>query len=243
MFAACTGAILFVPEYLEVRKEKGMERVDSLQKAVKYFTKKKAFLFDMDGLIFDTERLFMEQLAVVMKEYGYTLTREIYCETLGIGGQRLISIMQSYYGANYPFEEISRETVRRVNRTAEMEGLAIKPEIPEVLGFLKERGIPCAVASSTKSETVRNYLEKAGLFPYFREIIGGEMVERSKPEPDIFLLTCERLGERPQDCVVLEDSENGVRAAVRAGCKVICVPDLKEPSPEVAEQAAFLVQR
>ena len=69
------------------------------------------------------------------------------------------------------------------------------------------------------------------------------MVNRSKPDPDIFLLACSKLGEEPQDCVVLEDSENGVRAALRAGCEVICVPDLKEPSVEVAEQAAFLVRR
>lgn len=215
----------------------------SLQKAVRAFTEKRAFLFDMDGLIFDTERVFMEQLSVVMKEQGYILTKEIYCETLGVGGQRLVSIMQSHYGKEYPFQKISHETVRRVNIVAETVGFSIKQEIPEVLEFLKEKKIPCAVASSTRSDTVRLYLEKAGLLSYFKEIIGGEMVERSKPEPDIFLLACGRLGKNPQDCVVLEDSENGVKAAVRAGCEVICVPDLKKPSLEVAGQATYLVQR
>lgn len=212
-----------------------------LIKVVKNLAQKKAFLFDMDGLIFDTERVFMEQLAVVMKENGYTLTREIYCETLGIGGQKLVAVMQSYYGEGYPFQEISRETVKRVNIVAETVGVEIKPQIPEVLAFLKERGIPCAVASSTRSDMVKMYLEKAGLWSYFQEIIGGEMVEKSKPEPDIFLLACQKLGEKPQNCVVLEDSENGVRAAAKAGCEVICVPDLKEPAPEVAELAAYLV--
>ncbi|RKI30714.1 HAD family phosphatase [bacterium 1xD8-6] len=215
----------------------------SLQKAAEYFEGKKAFLFDMDGLIFDSERVFMEQLAVVMGERGYTLTKEIYCETLGVGGQRLVSIMQSHYGEEYPFREISHEAARRVNIVADTVGFGMKQEIPEVLEFLRGKNIPCAVASSTRSDMVRQYLVKAGLFPYFAHIIGGEMVNRSKPDPDIFLLACGKLGEETQDCVVLEDSENGVRAALRAGCEVICVPDLKEPSVEVVEQVAFLVQR
>lgn len=214
-----------------------------LIKVIQQMSKKEAFLFDMDGLIFDTERMFMEQHAVVMKEHGYHLTREIYSETLGLGGKKLIETMQSYYGEDYPFSEISRETVRRVGIVAETVGLTVKLQIPETLEYLKERGIPCAVASSTRSDMVRQYLERAGLLQYFREIIGGEMVERSKPEPDIFLLACERLGKAPETCVVLEDSENGVRAAVNAGCEVICVPDLKEPAPEVIEKAAYVVRR
>ncbi len=215
----------------------------SLLRAVEKFIGYKAFLFDMDGLIFDSERLFMEQHAVVMKDWGYTLTREIYCETLGVGGQKLVSIMQSHYGADYPFYEISSETVKRVQMVSETVGIGVKPEIPEVLKYIKEKGIACAVASTTRSDMVRMNLDKAGFLSYFQEIIGGEMVERSKPEPDIFLLACDKLGQAPKDCVVLEDSENGVRAAQKAGCKIICVPDLKEPCKEVADLADCLVQR
>ena len=214
-----------------------------LLKVVGLLQGKEAFLFDMDGLIFDTERIFMEQLAVVMKENGYHLTREIYSQSLGLGGSKLIELMQSYYGEDYPFYEISKETARRVSVVADTVGLSIKPQIPEVLEYLKEKGIPCAVASSTKSAVVRRYLEKAGLLEYFWEIIGGEMVERSKPEPDIFLLACKKLEKGPEKCVVLEDSENGVRAAVRAGCEVICIPDLKEPVQEIIEKAAYVVRR
>lgn len=202
-----------------------------------------AFLFDMDGLIFDTERIFMEQLAVVMKEYGYTLTREIYCQTLGLGGSVLMELMKSHYGEEYPFRDISRETVRRVEMVSESIGLCVKPQIPEVLAYLKEKGIACAVASTTRSDTVRRYIEKAGLLSFFQKIIGGEMVEHSKPEPDIFLLAAKELGKEPKECVVLEDSENGVRAASQAGCHIICIPDLKQPSPEVLEKADYVIKR
>ena len=214
-----------------------------LLKAIEQMTEKEAFIFDMDGLIFDTERLFMEQLAVVMQEHGYRLTREIYSDTLGLGGKHLVEKMQSYYGTEYPFTKISKETAERTAVIADTVGLVVKPQIREVLMYLKKAGIGCAVASSTKSMVVRQYLEKSELFPYFQRIIGGEMVNRSKPAPDIFLLTCEKLGKKPEQCVVLEDSENGVRAALAAGCEVICIPDLKEPAQEILEKTAYVIRR
>lgn len=217
-------------------------RENDLLRTITNFQKKKAVIFDMDGLIFDTERLFMEQLAIAMKEHGYTLTREIYCETLGLGGAILQEKMCSYYGEEYPFAQMGEEAEKRVKLVAETVGLTVKPQIPEVLQYLQEKKIPCGVASSTRSDMVKLYLQKAGLFSYFQEIVGGEMVERSKPQPDIFLLACERLGQKPRECVVLEDSENGVRAAAAAGCSVICVPDLKQPSKEVAALADYLVE-
>lgn len=213
---------------------------NDLLQAVKCCRDKKVFIFDMDGLIFDTERLFMEQLAIVMREYGYELTREIYMETLGMGGVLLEEKMQSHYGSDYPFYEISKKADNRVQAVAETVGLYMKPQIREVLQYLKEEGVPCAVASSTRSAMVELYLKKAGIYNYFREIIGGEMAEKSKPKPDIFLLACEKMEMRPEECMVLEDSENGIRAANAAGCEVICVPDLKMPCEEVANLARII---
>lgn len=216
---------------------------EDLLKAVQHFAEKKAFLFDMDGLIFDTERLFMEQLAVVMKDYGYELSREIYQETLGMRSNPLAELMCSHYGKDYPFYDISQETNRRVQIVAETVGLSIKPQIQEVLKYLNKSAIPCAVVSSTESDKVAFYLQKAGLDSFFQKIIGGEMTEKSKPEPDIFLHACQSLELLPQECAVLEDSENGVRAAYAAGCDIICVPDLKMPSKEVQQMVQILVLR
>ena len=157
----------------------------TILEAAKHFEEKKAFLFDMDGLIFDTEQLFMEQLAIVMKEHGYTLTKEFYIQSLGLTGETLKSLMCGAYGEEYPFAELSAESRRRVSIVAETVGLRVKPGIRQLLGWLCEHHKNCAVVSSTHAKYVRKYLEYAGIDSYFKEVIGGDMVERSKPEPDI----------------------------------------------------------
>ena len=202
-----------------------------------------AVIFDMDGLVFDTERVFMEQLAVVMKERGYILTQDIYKQTLGTTGSKLENIMYSYYGEDYPFKECGHIAQERVCMVAETTGLTIKPQIKELLVMLKDKNIPCTIASSTNSAIVAKYLEHAGLDGYFSKITGGEMVKYSKPEPDIFLMACEKLKTAPHKALVLEDSENGVKAAVTAGIPVICIPDLKEPAEDILNLAAAVVRR
>lgn len=215
---------------------------NNLIEAVEAQGNKNFIIFDMDGLIFDTERTFMEQLAIAMMEKGYTLTREKYAETLGLGGEKLKRVMYETYGDDYPFEETSRIAMDRIRKILESVGLTIKPGIAELLEYLRQKGRKCAVASSTHSDMVEEYLEKSNLRKYFEVIIGGEKVRMSKPEPDIFLLACEKLGCSPSEAVVLEDSENGVRAAAAAGIKVVCVPDLKEPCKEVYKMASAVVR-
>jgi HAD superfamily hydrolase (TIGR01509 family) len=151
--------------------------------------------------------------------------------------------MLSEYGMDYPFYSMGKRARERVDMIAATVGLQIKPQIPELLKQLQKQGIVCVVASSTHSGTVDTYLSDAGLRKYFSVIVGGEMVQRSKPEPDIFLLACERSGLKPEQALVLEDSENGVRGAVAAGIPVICVPDLKMPEQEICEMASALVVR
>lgn len=217
------------------------EKKEDIMQAVRLYTDKKAFLFDMDGLIFDTERVFMEQLAVVMRERGFSLSREVYLGTLGLGGQQVRDYMINYYGEAYPEREISEETIKRVRIIAETVGITVKPGVRETLVWLKEQEIPCAVVSSSSTDTVAFNLEQAGLRPYFCKLFGGELVTQSKPSPECYLLACRELNVEPGDCVVLEDSENGVRAGYGAGCSVICVPDLKSPRQEVLELAEVVV--
>ena len=110
---------------------------NDILEAVRSVKSKQAVIFDMDGLIFDTERVFMEQLAVAMKEHGYVLTREIYTETLGLGGKKLVDFMQSKFGYDYPFEECSRKAQERMAMISETIGLSVKPQIRELLQELK----------------------------------------------------------------------------------------------------------
>lgn len=203
----------------------------------------KAVIFDMDGLIFDTERVFMEQLAVAMKERGYNLSREVYIKTTGTTGGTLRSIMCSNYGDDYPLDECNDVARTNLETIAETVGLNVKPQIRELLEMLKKRGTPCAVASGSETVHVKKYLGYAGLLDYFSEIIGGEMVVYSKPEPDIFLMACEKLKTAPHSALVLEDSENGIKAAYAAGIPVICIPDLKEPSKDIVKMATAVVRR
>ncbi len=220
-----------------------MRQVGSIREAMEEIQEQGACLFDMDGLIFDTERSFMEQLASVMGERGYRLTREIYCDTLGLSGEELMDRMRGYYGSEYPFREISRAARERLNRVAETVGLAIKPEISGILAYLQERGVPCGVASGSKTDMVRKYLEICKLDRCFQAIVGSDQVSCSKPAPDIFLLAAEKLHMLPECCVVLEDSENGIRAGKAAGCITVCVPDMKWPGEEVLRDIDYLVVR
>ncbi len=201
-------------------------------------------IFDMDGLIFDTERLFMNALAGVMAERGYTLTEEVYLQTLGAAGNRVSEIMHRYYGEDYDDHAIGHEARERMEAetAAKGMGLSLKKGILELLVYLTEQDIPCVVASSTGSAFVKKYLEEAGIDWYFRGIIGGDMVQESKPNPEIFLKACALTGTSPEHALVLEDSENGIRAAAAGGIPVLCIPDMKYPQEDAAKLTAGIFE-
>lgn len=188
-------------------------------------------IFDMDGIIFDSERLFMRELTEVLSEHGYEMTEDKYVQTLGLTGKALEKKVKSLFGEDYPHLEMSRITRNRVNDIAFCGGLPVKKGIKELLEYLKSKNISCAVASSTHSPYVEKYLETSGLRKYFDTVIGGEMAERSKPEPDIFLMALGNI--KSENALVLEDSTNGILAAHRANIPVICIPDMVYPTDEV----------
>lgn len=193
-------------------------------------------IFDMDGLILDTEMLFSRELGKVMETYGYHLTKENYVKTIGIARKDAERLMQEMYGKDYPFEEISAITRDHVNAVADAGGLVIKPGIKELLQFLKEQKIACCVASSSPQAIVTKYMVLAGIREYFIGILGGESVKRSKPAPDIFLASCKAHQVLPENALVLEDSEAGIQAALRGGIPVIAIPDMKQPRQELVSQ-------
>lgn len=198
-------------------------------------------IFDMDGLIFDTELLFMTTKDGVMKEYGYTQQKDDYIHTLGTCGQQLLDILHRLYGDDYPAEEISLKCRTLVTEKIRRNGPPVKPGIPELLSWFAANNIPCCVASSTRHDIVAEYLHLAKLDTYFSFIIGGDQVSRSKPNPDIFLMACHCADISPEDAIVLEDSENGISAAYNANIPVICIPDLKVPAEDIAKKTAAIV--
>lgn len=193
-------------------------------------------IFDMDGLIFDSERLFMNCLIAEANAYGYSITEEIYVKTLGLARRDCKNYMQSVFGSDYPFDEISNSARRKIVDLSK-NGLPVKEGIRELLDFLYTHNIECAVASSSETKYIKIYLDNSGLSKYFSQIIGGETVENSKPSPDIFL---KALGNTPKDnAVIFEDSENGILAAHRAGIRVVCIPDMKLPCDEILSYTAL----
>ncbi len=185
----------------------------------------------MDGVLFDTERLFMGKQIEISAEYGYTFTRDMYIQMMGLNDAGAVEKAESFFKNGYPSCEIREKVRQYIDRTAENGEIPVKKGIRELLLYLRSEKIPCAVASSTRTEKVALYLKSTGLDGYFTDVIGGDMVVRSKPAPDIFLKAAGKTP--PGNVLVLEDSENGIRAAASAGMQTVCIPDLIEPSPEV----------
>lgn len=198
-------------------------------------------IFDMDGLIFDTERLFMKEKYKILKDYGYPARKEDYIQTIGLTGSQLKDKLRELYGPEYPADEISRKTRAAVNKQIEASGPDVKPGIRTLLKWFRMHGVVCCVASSTRHIYVEHYLTLAGLNSFFSYLIGGDEVSRSKPEPDIFLAACARGQFSPADALVFEDSENGILAACAAGIPVVCIPDLKQPAPHIADKTTVML--
>lgn len=201
----------------------------------------KLVVFDMDGLMFDTELIMMEENAAVMAEYGYKQTFEEYCRTIGTGGEEFMRLLHEIYGADYPAEEISDKARVRATERLYREGVPVKKGIRELLQWLYEQGIPCCIATSTDAEHAREYIRMAGLDKYFKFMVAGDEVTRSKPDPEVHEKTCGKAGVLPGDALVLEDSDNGIFAAYNAGVPVICIPDLKQPSEAAAAKTACIL--
>ncbi len=200
------------------------------------FSKTAAVIFDMDGIIFDTERLYIESWKAVAQEYDLNNVTDMAYRIIGVNDIMSRKVFTDYYQGTRDYDQC-RKRVSEVFHSRYDGKIPVKPGVHEILAFLRERNIPVALASSTRIETVQRELKEAGLYQAFDHIIGGDMIKQSKPAPDIFLAAAEKLQEAPENCYVLEDSHNGIRAAAAAGMHPIMVPDLLEVTEEMQELA------
>ena len=195
-----------------------------------------AVLFDMDGVIFDSERAIRQIWRELGSELGLDGIDAVFARCIGTNKARTAEIFSDTW-PELPFrrfDDLAR--ARFLERYGEGR-LPMKAGAREILSALRERGVPLALASSTSSGSVRRELGEAGLLPCFDALICGDQVTRSKPDPEIFLLAAEALDRAPRDCFVIEDSYNGIRAAHAAGMRALMVPDLVEPDGEMREKA------
>jgi len=197
------------------------------------FVNMKAVIFDMDGVIFDTERAVVECWQIVAARHDIKGIEEHCRECMGLNVPATKERFLKRYGADAPYDDLRAERKAIMMERFDQGLIATKSGAKALLTYLNEYGIPVALASSTSEAVVRDELTKAGLISHFDEIVCGDMVKNSKPDPEIFLLAASKLGVKPEDAIVIEDSYNGVRAGVAAGCYVIMVPDMIEPDDEM----------
>ncbi|MDO4438635.1 MAG: HAD family phosphatase [Eubacteriales bacterium] len=192
----------------------------------------KAILFDMDGTLFDTERLYYRCWKKVAKENGYDIPDELLNKMRGASLKEGSRHFNEYFNYEKDYFEERAKRQLYVKEEINKNGVPFKKGLVELFKFLKENGIKIALATSTIKEMAERYIEISGLSEYFDAIVTGDMIEHGKPDPDIFLLAAKNVGENIENCAVAEDSLNGIIAGRRSGAKVFFIPDLSPVSLE-----------
>jgi len=190
----------------------------------------------MDGVILDSERIIRDAWISTVATYGYVLKKDSFAKVMGGGKAAALAFLKEELGADFPFEKIL-PIVRAQISKATQSGWPLKNGIPNLLNELSNRAVPLAVATSTAKAEAENRLSSVGVVHYFDVVCGGDEVAENKPSPEIFLLAAQRLKVSPSHCIAIEDSENGVLSAHRAGMQVIHIPDLAKPSVASQERA------
>lgn len=192
----------------------------------------KAALFDMDGLLIDSEAVYLRAMQAAARSFNREMSLDFCHSMIGIPRAECNGMIQELYGAAFDLEEFREVYSANVRQVMEAQ-VPIKAGVVGVLDLLAERGVPCAVATSALRATAESHLGGAGLLPRFATLVGRDDVERAKPFPDIYLEAARRLGVAPGNCVAFEDSSPGLTAAHAAGTMAIMVPDILQPSDEV----------
>lgn len=195
----------------------------------------RAVLFDMDGTLLDTERVSRVSWNRTFDEMGIEIDREyLYHSISGMTMNAIRAFFEKEYGADFPFEEVRERRYERLVKLIETDGALRKAGVPEIFYELKNMGIRLAVASSSREYWVRKCMGHAGVdVTVFDALMTGEKVERSKPDPEIFLRAAQMLGVAPEECIVAEDSKNGILAGHAAGMKTVMIPDLMPATEEL----------
>lgn len=194
---------------------------------------KKAVIFDMDGVIFDTERVYLEIWQSVFEKYGYKMTKELYITVMGTGRKNVIKTFLENFGDDLPIEKMYEEKDNQLFYIIENQGIPLKKGVKELFSMLKEKNYKIALATSAKRERVEKQIKDKWLKESFDAIVCGDDVEKGKPSPDIFLKAAKEIDVEAKDCFVVEDSPAGIKAAFSGGMKGIHVEDLKVADEDI----------
>lgn len=193
----------------------------------------KAVIFDMDGLLLDTEKLLVKYWVQAANEMGFPMTREHALYLRSLHRSYAVPYLKEQFGEGFDYIKVRSRRMELMQDYFAQNPLELKKGAVELLDYLKSQGIRSAVCTATDYERVKNYLSQVGIFGRFDKIICAAMVQRGKPSPEIYLYAAEQLGLSPSECMALEDSPNGVKSASGAGCVTVMVPDLTQPDSEL----------
>jgi HAD superfamily hydrolase (TIGR01509 family) len=191
-----------------------------------------AVIFDKDGLLLDTERVVREAMFASATDLGYGMTDALFLSLIGHSRDANDELLRLHFGTDFPLLDY-RERCRLYFEDLCRTEVPVKPGARELLMYLKERGIPAAVATSTGRARSEENLARTGLAEFVAVLVTRDDVTRAKPHPECFLKAAALLGVRPDECLALEDSHHGIRAAHGAGMAAIMVPDMLEATPEI----------
>lgn len=195
----------------------------------------KAVVFDMDGVIFDSEKVYRKHWMITGAEYKIKegLMKSLCNQMAGATRERNEKLMKSHFGEDFDYNLFREKTMNRMDRDILENGLELKPGVTELFRYLKEHNIKIGLATSTQRERAEHNLKNAGILENFDDIVYGGIVANGKPAPDIYLKACENLGVNPDEAIGIEDSINGVKSSAAAGLYTIMVVDLIEPTEEI----------
>lgn len=192
-----------------------------------------AVLFDMDGLILDSECVYDKAMAAAGKSLGYVLDECFLKRTRGVNAGLFTRIVYEKFGKEFPLDEFRSRYRKMIWEIFQKEGLKVKPGFMELHQYLVKRNLKYCLATSTNRQMTEKLLHIAGVGDVFHSIICGDEVKLGKPHPEIYRKAAAIVGVMPAECLVLEDSANGIKAGHEAGCQVIMVPDITEPYREI----------
>ena len=196
----------------------------------------KAIIFDMDGLMIDSERVTFECYQEILKGMNLTMDEEFYKTLLGKPLKGIYQRFYDVYGNDFPIEDVIKDVHALMAKRFETEGVPIKTGLKSLLEYLKENNYKTIVATSSNRDRVDTILSQAQITDYFDDSICGDEVTKGKPNPEVFLKSCQKLGVNVDEAIVLEDSEAGIQASYDANIKVICIPDMKYPEKQYEEK-------
>ena len=189
-------------------------------------------LFDMDGLVLDSEALYTRFWREAAHALGYPMTVEQSLGMRSLGKKLGQPYLESLFGPDIDYSTLRSKRIELMDAYVKANGIAPKPGIDELLDYLEQAGIPAAITSSSPMEFIEKHLSAVNLLHRFQKLCSGHSIPNGKPAPDIYLLGAKELGLKPEECLALEDSPTGILSAFRAGCLPVMIPDLDQPQEE-----------